>query len=345
MGGHFDISEKKKKITELEQKLNDPEIWNNHEEASKLNTEVSNLKKVVDNYKLINNELQSSLELLSILKDNQDEEMLNEVINNIPILENKIEVLEINTYLNGPNDKSNCFLEIHPGAGGTEACDWADMLLRLYTMYLDKSDYNYEIIDKQAGETAGIKSVLVKITGEFAYGYLKSESGVHRLVRISPFDSNKRRHTSFAAVSVIPEFDEIKDYDINENDVRIDVYRSSGSGGQGVNTTDSAVRVTHIPTGIVVTCQNERSQIKNKETALKVLKSKLYQIELTKRENEINSIKGTENIEFGSQIRNYTLEPYTLVKDVRTGYENYSADKVLNGDIQGFLEAYLKWSK
>jgi peptide chain release factor 2 len=209
-------------------------------------------------------------------------------------------------------------------------------------MFLEKNNFTYEIIDEQKGETAGIKSVLIKINGAYAYGYLKSEIGVHRLVRISPFDSGARRHTSFAAVSVIPEFAEIKDFDISDNDLRIDVYRSSGCGGQGVNTTYSAVRVTHIPTGIVVTCQNERSQIKNKDTALKVLKNKLYQIELTKREEQINGMRGSSNIEFGSQIRNYTLEPYKLVKDTRTGYEETEPDKVLDGAIEGFIEAYLE---
>ena len=343
MGGHFDIESKKKRKKELEDKLNNREIWNDVDLANKITKEISNIKKNVDNYQDIHNEIKENNELINIAEN--EIEIISDIENRIPYLTKAISELEVSTYLNKPYDKYNCFLEIHPGAGGTEACDWADMLLRMYTMYLDKTDFNYEIIDKLPGETAGIKSVLLKIEGEYAYGYLKGENGVHRLVRISPFDSNARRHTSFAAVSIIPEFSEITDYEINEKDLKVDVYRSSGCGGQGVNTTDSAVRITHIPTGIVVTCQNERSQIKNKETALKVLKSKLYQIEIEKRAKEISDMKDSTNIEFGSQIRNYTLEPYTLVKDVRTGYENYNAKKVLDGDIYGFIESYLKWSR
>ncbi len=345
MGGHFEISKKQEYVKELTEKLNNPEIWNNYEESQKINSELINFQKQLDLFKNLENSIKSSLDFLSMDNITEETELINDLVNNYQDLLKQLNELEISTYLNKEHDKNNCYLEIHPGAGGTEACDWANMLLRMYTMYLDKSNFTYEIIDKQPGDTAGIKSVLLKITGLYAYGYLKSEIGVHRLVRISPFDSNSRRHTSFAAVSVLPEFSEIEDYDINENELRIDVYRSSGCGGQGVNTTDSAVRITHIPTGIVVTCQNERSQIKNKETALKVLKNKLYKLELDKRENELKNLKDSTNIEFGSQIRNYTLEPYTLVKDVRTGYENINASKVLDGDIGPFIDAYLKWSR
>ena len=298
----------------------------------------------MEKYKVLHNQIKNNLELLTII-DETEEELYHEIESSYQNLEEQIKELELNTYLNKEYDNNNCFLEIHPGAGGTEACDWADMLLRMYKMFLEKNNYNFEIIDEQKGETAGIKSVLLKIIGPYAYGYLKSEIGVHRLVRISPFDSGARRHTSFAAVSVIPEFDEIKDFEINEQDIRIDVYRSSGCGGQGVNTTDSAVRVTHIPSGIVVTCQNERSQLKNKDTALKILKNKLYQIELQKREEQINGMKGSSNIDFGSQIRNYTLEPYRLVKDVRTNHEDTQTEKVLDGNIMPFIESFLKWSR
>lgn len=344
LGGHFDISLKEKEIENLKDKLNEPDIWNDHEQANKLNSNLSNLSKTVDNYNELNNQITGNLELLEIISENE-EQLYNEISSTYQTLVEKIHNLEINTYLNKEYDNYNCFLEIHPGAGGTEACDWADMLLRMYKMFFEKNNFKYEIIDEQKGETAGIKSVLLKITGLYAYGYLKSEIGVHRLVRISPFDSGARRHTSFAAVSVIPEFEEMEDLEINDQDIRIDVYRSSGCGGQGVNTTDSAVRVIHLPTGIVVTCQNERSQLKNKETALKILKNKLYQIELNKRQKQKNDMKGTSNIEFGSQIRNYTLEPYKLVKDVRTNYEDTQTDKVLDGNIMPFIEAYLKWSK
>ena len=216
------------------------------------------------------------------------------------------------------------------------------MLLRMYTMFFQKFGFKYQIIDKQAGEEAGIKSVMIYVTGDYAYGYLKSEIGVHRLVRISPFNAAGKRQTSFAGVNVTPEFDEVKDVEIKDDDIRIDVYRSSGNGGQGVNTTDSAVRISHIPTGIVVTVQNERSQIKNKEIAFKILKSKLYQLEIAKRNEFINGLKGNSAIDFGSQIRNYVLEPYSLVKDLRSGYESTNPSKVLDGDIYPFIESYLR---
>ena len=258
-------------------------------------------------------------------------------------LEKEVTDLEIETMFTGKYDNMSCFLEIHPGAGGTEACDWADMLLRMYTMFCEKNNYKYEIIDKLKGDTAGIKSVTLKIEGNHAYGYFKSEIGVHRLVRISPFNAAGKRQTSFASVSVIPELDDTINIDIKEEDIRIDVYRSSGCGGQGVNTTDSAVRITHLPTNIVVTCQNERSQIRNKEVALNLLKSKLFQLEQKNKQKELNELKGDiMNIDFGSQIRNYTLEPYKLIKDVRTGYENNNTEKVLNGDIIEFMNAYLR---
>lgn len=256
-----------------------------------------------------------------------------------------LEKEEILTYLSGEFDNNAAIFEIHAGAGGTESCDWALMLSRMYTKYFNNKKYTYEVIDEQAGEETGIKSIVYIVKGAFAYGYLKNEKGVHRLVRLSPFDSNNRRHTSFAAVDVIPEFDENVKVDIKDSDIRVDVYRSSGAGGQGVNTTDSAVRVTHIPTGIVVTCQNERSQIKNKETAIKVLKSKLYQLELKSRKDKIDSMKSDHSgIEFGSQIRSYVLHPYNLVKDHRTNYETSNVNKVLDGQIDEFIESNLKGS-
>jgi peptide chain release factor 2 len=248
--------------------------------------------------------------------------------------------------LDGEFDSDNCYLEIHPGAGGTEAMDWASMLLRMYQMYFDKKGYKYEVVDYQAGDEAGVKSVMLHITNPYAYGYLKSEIGVHRLVRISPFNAAGKRQTSFAAVNVTPEIDDIpKDIEVNEEDIRWDITRASGNGGQGVNTTDSAVRLSHIPTGIVIYAQQERSQLRNKETAMKILKSKLYQLEVEKRNNAINSLKGSDDINFGSQIRNYVLEPYKLVKDLRTNYETSQADKVLDGDIDAFIEAYLRMKR
>ena len=245
--------------------------------------------------------------------------------------------------LNGKYDKEGAILEIHPGAGGTESCDWANMLYRMYQRYCDKKGYKYEVIDEQAGDEAGIKSVTLIIKGLYAYGYLKAEKGVHRLVRISPFDSNSRRHTSFASVSVSPYFESKNiDIEINDSDVRIDVYRSSGCGGQGVNTTDSAVRITHLKTNIVVTCQNERSQIQNKEKAFEVLRNKLYELELQKKEQEMKSLKGDlDNINFGSQIRSYVMHPYSMVKDHRTNCETSNVSKVLDGTIDEFINEYL----
>ena len=342
MGGHFDLESKTIKINELETELQEEDIWNNVDYANKVNSELVNLKKTVSSFNNLSTKINDSISLLEILSS-EDTNELKELETELNNIKNEINDLEIETLLNGPYDNSSCYLEIHPGAGGTEACDWADMLLRMYTMFCDKNNYKYEIIDKLKGDTAGIKSVTLKITGDHAYGYFKSEIGVHRLVRISPFNAAGKRQTSFASVSVIPEINKDIEIDINPNDIRVDVYRSSGCGGQGVNTTDSAVRITHIPTNIVVTCQNERSQIQNKETAMNLLRSKLFQIELKNKQKEINDLKGdTLNIDFGSQIRNYTLEPYSLVKDVRTNYENTNTDKVLDGDILEFMKEYLR---
>ena len=341
MGGHFDLDNKNLKISELEQKLQEEGIWSEPTKANQINNELTNLKKLVNKFNELKSNITSSLDLLSILNDNDINEV-NELEENFENIKSDYEKLETEMLLNGKYDNLSCYLEIHPGAGGTEACDWASMLLRMYEMFCDKNNYTYEELDFQKGEEAGIKSVTIKISGDHAYGYFKGEQGVHRLVRISPFDSNARRHTSFAAVTVIPELEQTTNVTINPDDIRVDVYRSSGKGGQGVNTTDSAVRITHIPTGIVVTCQNERSQIKNKATAMSVLTSKLEQLLEQSNEKDIDKLKSHINIEFGSQIRNYTLEPYKLVKDVRTNYEDYNADGVLNGNILPFMEAYLR---
>ena len=341
MGGHFDLDKKNLKISELEQKLQEEGIWSDPTKANQINNELTNLKKLVNKFNELKSNITSSLDLLSILNDNDINEV-NELEENFENIKSDYEKLETEMLLNGKYDNLSCYLEIHPGAGGTEACDWASMLLRMYEMFCDKNNYTYEELDFQKGEEAGIKSVTIKISGDHAYGYFKGEQGVHRLVRISPFDSNARRHTSFAAVTVIPELEQTTNITINPDDIRVDVYRSSGKGGQGVNTTDSAVRITHIPTGIVVTCQNERSQIKNKATAMSVLTSKLEQLLEQSNEKDIDKLKSHINIEFGSQIRNYTLEPYKLVKDVRTNYEDYNADGVLNGNILPFMEAYLR---
>ena len=286
------------------------------------------------------NKIESNLELLS----SNDDEILDLVTSEVEEIKKELDDLEIFVLLNGPYDKYNAVLEIHPGAGGTESCDWANMLYRMYTRWCEKHNYKYEIVDEQKGEEAGIKSVSMIIYGMNVFGYLKNEKGVHRLVRISPFDSNARRHTSFASVDVTPYIvNEDIDVEIKPNDIRIDVYRSSGCGGQGVNTTDSAVRITHLPTKIVVTCQNERSQIQNKEKALEILKNKLYQLEMEKKEKQLKELKGEQaDINFGSQIRNYVMHPYSLVKDLRTNKETSNVEKVLDGDIDMFINSCLK---
>lgn len=255
----------------------------------------------------------------------------------------KIDDFEIKILLSGTYDQNNAILEIHSGAGGTEACDWANMLYRMYSRWCEKKNYKVEIVDKQDGTETGIKSISLIVKGHNAFGYLQGEKGIHRLVRISPFDSNKRRHTSFASVEVTPVIEDNSEFNVDENELRIDVYRSSGPGGQGVNTTDSAVRITHIPTKTVVTCQSERSQIQNKERCMQILKSKLLKIEQDKREEEMRNIKGEQKeINFGSQIRSYVMCPYTLVKDHRTNAEDVNVNKVLDGDIDIFIKEYLK---
>lgn len=300
---------------------------------------MSSLNKIIDKIKKLENGLVDNLELINILSDSELEEMNSE----LELIQKEVEELEIDTLLNGKFDNLNCYLEIHPGAGGTESCDWASMLLRMYERFCEKNDYTYEIIDEQKGDEAGISRAIILIKGEYAYGYLKGEKGVHRLVRISPFDSNARRHTSFASVSITPEFNNDVDIEIKESDLKIDVYHSSGAGGQSVNTTNSAVRITHLPTKVVVTCQNERSQVKNKDQAMKMLKSKLYQLEEERKEHELNQIKGiVDNNEWGSQIRNYVLEPYKLVKDTRSGYESSNVDRILDGEIKPIIESVLK---
>ena len=281
--------------------------------------------------------------MLTILKDEEDNNMLESIKKDSINIEKKLEDLQLLLFLNGKYDNENCILEIHPGAGGTESCDWASMLCRMYTRWCEKKGYKLELLDYQDGDEAGIKSVSVLVKGTNAYGYLKGEKGIHRLVRLSPFDSNNRRHTSFASVEVTPDIKKDIDIDINEKDLKIDVYRSTGAGGQGVNTTDSAVRITHLPTKIVVTCQNERSQIQNKEHAMQVLKSKLLLLEEAKQESEINGIKGDQqNIDFGSQIRSYVMHPYSMVKDHRTNVETSNVNKVMDGDLDMFIEENLK---
>lgn len=326
--------------------LKTPDIWNNPSNAEKTTKELSDLKDLINPVDEIKNNLEVLKQFEEFSKEEMDDDIKSQFEDLFIKTKKLLEEEEIYSYLSEKYDDSNAIFEIHAGAGGTESCDWVAMLARMYTKYFSKKNYKYETIDFQEGEETGFKSIVYIVKGKYAYGYLKNEKGVHRLVRLSPFDSNNRRHTSFAAVDVIPEFDNNIDVKIDEKDIKVDVYRSSGAGGQGVNTTDSAVRITHIPTGIVVTCQNERSQIKNKETALKVLKSKLYQIKLKQQQEMVNEIKKDHNeIEFGSQIRSYVLHPYSMIKDHRTGYETANVNKVLDGDLDGFIESNLKGEK
>lgn len=341
MGGLFDVDKKYEDIKELEERLNDSSIWSDQSKYNEINSNLTLLKKEVEDYNVLSKQLEEAKQTLELLAVESDLDLSNELVSLINSISTSLESLELNTLLNGEFDKNKCYLEIHPGAGGTESQDWADMLLRMYTMYFSKNDIPYEIVDKQDANDAGIKSVTIYVKKIYSYGYLKGEIGVHRLVRISPFDSNHRRHTSFAAVNVTPEIEDAN-IEINDDDIRVDVYRSSGNGGQGVNTTDSAVRITHFPSGIVVTVQNERSQIRNKETAMKILKSKLYKIKMDEQNKMLNSIKGNCSIDFGSQIRNYVLEPYSLVKDLRSGYESNNPTKILDGDIGPIIESVLK---
>ena len=307
-------------------------------------SELNNLKEIVHNNNEIQNKIQDNIDLLDILELEPDNEIKSSIEKELIVLEKKLSDMELLTLLNKPYDENNCILEIHAGAGGTEACDWTNMLYRMYLRYLENHNFKYEIISYLEGEETGIKSVSIQVFGKYAYGYLKCEKGVHRLVRLSPFDANNKRHTSFASVDVIPEIQEVDDIEILDKDLKIDVYRSSGAGGQHVNTTDSAVRITHLPTKIVVSCQNQRSQIQNREEAMRILKGKLKVLQLEKQNKELNDVKGENlNIEFGSQIRSYVLHPYSMVKDHRTNYETSNVSKVLDGEIEEFIKAYLKY--
>lgn len=338
-GGHFDIESKELEVKELEKKTYEPNFWDDRNKAEEIIKETNELKTLIESINNAKDELEANRELLELV----DESELSDIETSVLRQNEEIEKLNILLLLNGPYDSKDCILEIHSGAGGTEACDWANMLYRMYTRWCEAKGYKMELLDYQAGDEAGIKSVSVKVKGLNSYGYLKNEKGVHRLVRLSPFDSNNRRHTSFASVEVTPEIEVDNTIEIDEKDLKIDVYRSTGAGGQGVNTTDSAVRVTHLPTKIVVTCQNERSQIQNKEQAIKVLKSKLLIRKLEEQERELQAVKGEQmDNAFGSQIRSYVMHPYSMVKDHRTNYETSNVGGVLDGDLDAFIESNLK---
>lgn len=336
----LDIDNKKNKISELEGISNDSSFWNDMENAKNVLSELKGLRDICKKYDTVIESINDVNDIVNTGINEDDAELIETEMESI---NESLSKLKLFALLSGEFDSSNAYVEIHSGAGGTESNDWANMILRMYTRYFDKNDYKYEIISKQDGEEVGIKGCTLLVKGFYAFGYLKGETGVHRLVRISPFDSNSRRHTSFASVLVTPEINKNMDVEIKESDLRIDVYRSSGCGGQGVNTTDSAVRITHIPTGIVVSSQIERSQLRNKEIAMNMLKNKLFLLNQKEFNDKIKSLKGdVMDVNFGSAIRSYVMCPYTLVKDTRSGYETSNVDKVLDGDIKEFLESYLK---
>ncbi|TDM01470.1 peptide chain release factor 2 [Macrococcus hajekii] len=343
-GGLFDLDDKETNIQEYDEMMADPSFWDDQNKAQDIINKSNALKEIVNGYHYLTEEKENIEVMLEMVKEEKDEEMESEIADQLSALSQAVDDYELKMLLDGEYDANNAILELHPGAGGTESQDWGEMLLRMYQRFSEKQGFKVETIDYQPGDEAGIKSVTLLIKGHNAYGYLKAEKGVHRLVRISPFDSSGRRHTSFASCEVTPEFDNDNiEIEINTEDLNIDTYRASGAGGQHINTTDSAVRITHKPTGVVVTCQNERSQIKNREQAMKMLKAKLYQRKIEEQEAEMLAIRGEQKeIGWGSQIRSYVFHPYSMVKDHRTNAETGNTSAVMDGDISMFIDAYLK---
>jgi len=342
-GGLFDIDAKRESIQEIESQIAAPGFWDAADRSQEILRKRTALEKAVQAWDALVSQVDDVRVMIELGEEAQDEATLAEVAQMTDRLRQGVEAAEFQRMLSGPHDRNSCFISINPGAGGTESQDWAEMLLRMYLRYCEKKGWKTAITDYQAGDEAGIKSATFSVTGEYAYGHLKAEAGIHRLVRISPFDSNARRHTSFASVFAFPEIEE-EDISIKiaDSDLRVDTYRSSGSGGQHVNTTDSAVRITHLPTGIVVACQSERSQILNRATAMKVLRAKLYEREVEERNAKASEIAAEKKeIGWGSQIRSYVLHPYKMVKDLRTGVESGNPDAVLDGALEDFVVAYL----
>ena len=339
----FDIVKLEKELQELENQTTNPDFWNDSKNSGSVLGKIKNIKSKCENYRKIEKELKNLIELSDLLQIEFDEDMAKEIIKNTKSVNKEIEKLEIATLFSGKYDNMNSIVTIHPGAGGTESQDWAEMLYRMYNRWAMQNDFTIKELDYLEGEEAGLKSVTFEVIGENSYGYMKCEKGVHRLVRISPFDSGGRRHTSFASVEVLPEITDDIQIDINPDDLRVDTYRASGAGGQHINKTSSAVRITHIPTNTVVACQSERSQIQNRETAMKMLKSKLLDLKEKEQKEKIEDLKGEQkDIAWGSQIRSYVFCPYTMVKDHRTNYEVGNVQSVMDGDLNGFMENYLK---
>jgi peptide chain release factor 2 len=330
----------------IEEKMSSPDFWNDRESAEKLVTTLKSLKNRIAPYNTLKHDLASLRELLELNEGEGDDSLVDAMIPELEKIKKAIGLFELDVLLSGEHDRGNALMNIHPGAGGTESQDWAEMLLRLYTRYLERNGYKHRLLDLQPGDEAGIKNATIEIKGEMAYGRLKSEGGIHRLVRISPFDANHRRHTSFASVFIFPEIEDNIDVEINPEDIRVDTYRASGAGGQHVNKTDSAIRLTHFPTGIVVQCQNERSQHRNREMAMKVLRSRIYAKRLEEEDERRSKIAGEKkDISWGNQIRSYIFHPYTLVKDHRTDVQTGNIPAVMDGEIDEFIEGYLRWKE
>ncbi|NMO96643.1 peptide chain release factor 2 [Paenibacillus lemnae] len=341
--GSLDLDLKHEQIENFEEKMAAPDFWDDNEKAQSVIAEMNAVKSFVDKYEKLQQEYDDVVVMIELADEEGDEELAAELGQSVKALAGRLEEFELQLLLNQPYDKLNAILELHPGAGGTESQDWGQMLLRMYTRWAEKSGFKVETLDYLAGDEAGIKSVTLLIKGFNAYGYLKAEKGVHRLVRISPFDSSGRRHTSFVSCDVVPEITDDVEVDIRTEDLKIDTYRASGAGGQHINTTDSAVRITHLPTGVVVTCQNERSQIKNREQAMTMLRSKLYERKIEEQQQQLAEIRGEQSdIAWGSQIRSYVFHPYSMVKDHRTQVETGNVGAVMDGDLNVFIDGYLR---
>jgi peptide chain release factor 2 len=343
LGGLFDLEEKEARIAELDNIMSEPGFWNDQQTAQTVINEANELKEQVNQLSEMNDSYENLELTYELVKEESDAELQADLEVEIVELSKKMNEYELHLLLGEEYDKKNAILELHPGAGGTESQDWGSMLLRMYTRWAEKRGFKVETLDYLSGDEAGIKSVTLLIKGHNAYGYLKAEKGVHRLVRISPFDSSGRRHTSFVSCDIMPEFDDTIEIDIRTEDLKIDTYRASGAGGQHINTTDSAVRITHLPSGVVVTCQSERSQIKNRAQAMNMLKGKLYQREIEQQQADLDEIRGEKDeIGWGSQIRSYVFHPYSMVKDHRTSTETGNVQAVMDGDIDSFIDSYLR---